>query len=116
MSQGISSSERPDIAQLRAEVDAVMRSVREFDAQIDERNTQRLMLIEKLRELLPPEQYTRFEDIIMKTIDAVKPAPDPAYIPPLQIDEQNPLESLRKIRVQIAQEVCQVMGVETPKL
>ena len=106
-------SERPDLQQLRAEVDQVMQSIREFDEKIEERNTQRLMLIEQLRDLLPKEQFERFEKIITKTVEAVRPAPDPQFLPPLEIDEQNPLESLRKIRCQIAQEVCQVMGVPT---
>ncbi|KAH0793022.1 hypothetical protein GPJ56_003073 [Histomonas meleagridis] len=107
-------SSPPDIQQLRAEVDKVMQSVREFDEQIDERNTQRLLLIQQLKELLPEDQFQKFEKIITQTIEAVKPAPDPSTLPPLEIDEQNPLESLRKIRCQIAQEVCQVMGVEPP--
>jgi hypothetical protein len=46
----------------------------------------------------------------------VKPSPDPQLLPPLEIDPQHPLESLRKIRSQIAQEVCAVMGVEPVKL
>ena len=104
--------EKPDIQSLRAEVDKVMQSVREFDAKIDERNQQRLLLLEQLKDLLPKENYERFETIIHKTVEAVRPAPDPSLIPPLQIDENNPLESLRKIRSQIAQEVCQVMGVD----
>ena len=108
-----STSQRPDLQQLRAEVDQVMQSIREFDEKIEERNTQRLMLIEQLRDLLPKDQFERFEKIITKTVEAVRPAPDPQFLPPLEIDEQNPLESLRRIRCQIAQEVCQVMGVPT---
>jgi hypothetical protein len=109
-------SQRPDLQQLRAEVSQVMDSIKEFDEKIEERNRERLRLIEELRGLLPPEQFKRFETIITKTIDAVKPAPDPRYLPPLEIDEQHPLESLRKIRCQIAQEVCAVMGVEPVKI
>lgn len=107
-------TQRTDLQQLRAEVDSVMQSIKEFDEQSAQRNEDRLRLIEQLRELLPPEQFERFEKIINKTIEAVRPAPDPSLLPPLQIDEQNPLESLRRIRCQIAQEVCQVMGVEAP--
>jgi hypothetical protein len=106
--------EVPDLQKLRAEVDDVMRSIREFDSQIEERNRQRLVLIQELEGLLPPEQFKRFESILKKTIDAVRPVPD--SFPPLEIDEQNPLESLRRIRCQIAQEVCTVMGVEPPRL
>lgn len=106
-------AQRPDLQQLRAEVDQVMQSIREFDEKIEERNTQRLLLIEQLRDLLPKDQFERFEKIINKTVEAVRPAPDPQFLPPLEIDEQNPLESLRKIRCQIAQEVCAVMGVST---
>jgi hypothetical protein len=73
-------------------------------------------LIEKLRELLPPEQFKRFEEVLTKAIDVAKPSPDSYYPPQLDIDEQHPLESLRKIRTQIAQEVCAVMGVEPVKL
>jgi hypothetical protein len=109
-------SQRPDLQQLRAEVSQVMDSIKEFDEKIEERNRERLQLIEELRGLLPAEQFKRFEAIIVKTIDAVKPAPDPRYLPPLEIDEQHPLESLRKIRCQIAQEVCAVMGVEPVKI
>ena len=105
-----------ELQQLKAEVDAVMKSIREFDEQIEERNTKRLLLVEQLRDLLPPDQFSKFESIITKTVEAVRPAPDPSCIPPLQIDEQNPLDSLRKIRCQIAQEVCQVMGVESPTI
>ena len=101
------SNQRPDLQQLRAEVDKVMQSVHEFDEQIEKRNEERLMLVEQLRDLLPQEQFERFEKIINKTVEAVRPAPDPSYLPPLEIDEQNPLESLRRIR-------CQVMGVEPP--
>ena len=108
--------QQQELDQLRAEVDSVMKSIREFDEQIEERNTNRIMLIENLRGLLPEDQFNRFKHIIEKTIEAVKPAPEPSTIPPLEIDEENPLESLRKIRVQIAQEVCEVMGVEAPKL
>lgn len=110
------SNQRPDLQQLRAEVDKVMESVREFDQQIEKRNEERLMLVEQLRDLLPQDQFERFEKIINKTVEAVRPAPDPTYLPPLEIDEQNPLESLRRIRCQIAQEVCQVMGVEPPRV
>ena len=56
----------------------------------------------------------RFSEIINKTIETARPAPEPAQLPPLEIDEENPLESLRKIRCEIAQEVCEVMGVESP--
>jgi hypothetical protein len=111
-----SHAERPNLQQLRAEVSQVMESIREFDDKIEERNRERLRLIEELRGLLPPEQFKRFETIILKTVEAVKPAPDPRYLPPLEIDERNPLESLRKIRCQIAQEVCAVMGVEPVKI
>ena len=110
------ASQQQELDQLRAEVDQVMRSIHDFDEQIEQRNTNRLMLIENLRGLLPDDQFHRFEEIINKTIEAVKPAPEPSTLPPLEIDEKNPLESLRKIRVQIAQEVCEVMGVEAPKL
>jgi len=106
------STEKVDLQSLRGEVEKVMQSVREFDAKIEERNQKRLLLLEQLRELLPKEQFERFETIIHKTVEAVKPAPDPSMIPPLQIDENNPLESLRKIRAQITQEVCAVMGVD----
>jgi hypothetical protein len=111
-----SAPQRPDLQQLRNEVAQVMQSIREFDAKIEERNRDRLALIEELRPLLPPDQFKRFETILTKTVEAVRPAPDPQHLPPLEIDEQNPLESLRKIRCQIAQEVCAVMGVEPPKI
>jgi hypothetical protein len=111
-----SSTQKPDLQQLRAEIDQVMQGIAEFDAKIEERNQQRLVLVEQLRDLLPKEQFERFEKIINKTVDAVRPAPDPKYLPPLEIDEQNPLESLRKIRCQIAQEVCAVMGVDPPRI
>ena len=109
-------AQQQELNQLRAEVDSVMEQIHQFDEQIEERNTKRLMLIESLRDLLPQEQFERFQDIINKTIEAVRPAPEPSTLPPLQIDEENPLESLRKIRCQIAQEVCEVMGVEAPQL
>jgi hypothetical protein len=109
-------TQRPDLQQLRAEVAQVMNSIKEFDEKIEERNRERLRLIEELRGLLPEDQFKRFETILTKTIEAVKPAPDPRYLPPLEIDEQHPLESLRRIRCQIAQEVCTVMGVEPPRI
>ena len=109
-------AQQNELDQLRAEVDSVMKSIREFDEQIEQRNTNRLLLIENLRGLLPDDQFQRFSEIINKTIESVRPAPEPAQLPPLEIDEENPLESLRKIRVQIAQEVCEVMGVEAPSL
>jgi hypothetical protein len=108
--------QRPDLQQLRAEVTQVMQSIKEFDEKIEQRNRDRLALIEELRQLLPPDQFKRFEAILTKTVEAVKPAPDPRYLPPLEIDEQNPLESLRKIRCQIAQEVCTVMGIDPPRI
>jgi hypothetical protein len=108
--------QRPDLQQLRAEVSQVLDSIKEFDETIEERNRERLRLIEELRGLLPPDQFKRFEAILTKTIEAVKPAPDPKYLPPLDIDPEHPLESLRRIRCQIAQEVCTVMGVEPPKI
>ena len=110
----VETAQRPDLQQLRADVEKVMQSVRQFDEQIEKRNEERLVLIEQLRDLLPADQFERFEKIITKTVEAVRPAPDPQYLPPLEIDEQNPLESLRRIRCQIAQEVCNVMGVEPP--
>jgi hypothetical protein len=112
----IGQTQRPDLQQLRAEVAQVLDSIKEFDEKIEERNRERLQLIEELRGLLPPDQFKRFEAILLKTVEAVKPAPDPRYLPPLEIDEQHPLDSLRKIRCQIAQEVCTVMGVEPPKI
>ena len=112
----MSEASQQELDQLRAEVDSVMKSIHEFDDQIEERNAKRLLLIENLKGLLPEDQFKRFEEIINKTIEAVRPAPEPATLPPLEIDEENPLESLRKIRCQIAQEVCDVMGVEAPKL
>lgn len=116
LTKKIMASENSDIAALRAEVDKVMESVHEFDDKIEERNQKRLELIEQLRDLLPKEQFERFEDILTKTVEAVRPAPDPSTIPPLVIDEENPLESLRKIRCDIAKEVCAVMGVEAPQI
>ena len=107
-------AQQNELDQLRADVDSVMRSIREFDQQIDERNTNRHLLIENLRGLLPDDQFQRFSEIINKTMETPRDVPEPAQLPPLEIDEENPLESLRKIRVQIAQEVCEVMGVEAP--
>ena len=108
--------QQSELSAVRSEVEAVLQSVHEFDEQIEERNTKRLLLIENLRELLPEDQFNRFKDIIDKTIEAVKTSPDESTIPPLTVDESNPLESLRKIRCQIAQEVCEVMGVDSPQL
>ena len=108
------TNKRPDLQQLRSEIDQVMRSVREFDEQIEKRNEERWMLVEQLRDYLPQEQFERFEKVIEKICESVTPSPDPSELPPLQIDEQNPLESLRNIRCQIAQDVCQTMGVEPP--
>ena len=101
---------------LHAQVTSVLNEVHEFDEKIEERNQKRLLLIQQLSDLLPEDQFHRFETILNGTVEAVKPSPDPATIPPIVIDEQNPLESLRNIRTQIAQEVCQVMGVEAPTL
>lgn len=108
-----STTSPPDIQELRNEVEKVMESVREYDQQIDERNQQRLVLIEQLRDLLPQEQFEKFEKIITQTIEAVQPAPDPSEIPQIEIDENRPLESLRQIRCQIAKEVCKVMDVDS---
>lgn len=109
-------SQNIDLQQLKAEVDQVMQEVHEFDQKIEERNRQRFMLIEQLKDLLPQDQFERFENIINKTIEAVKPAPDPSYLPPLEIDESDPLKSLQQIRSQIAEEVCAVMGVPSPHI
>ena len=109
-------AQQHDLDSLRAEVDDVLKSIREFDEQVEERNEKRLYLIESLRGLLPEDQFKRFEEIMNKTIESAKQAPDAETIPPLEIDEENPLESLRKIRCQIAQEVCEVMGVEAPRI
>ncbi|EAY12179.1 hypothetical protein TVAG_003850 [Trichomonas vaginalis G3] len=110
------AAQQQELDQLKAEIDSVMKSIHEFDEQIEERNSKRLLLIENLRGLLPDDQFQRFSDIINKTVEAVRPAPEPSTLPPLEIDEENPLESLRKIRLQIAKEVCEVMGVEAPSL
>ena len=101
---------------IHTQVESVLQEVREFDEKIEERNQKRLLLIQQLGDLLPEEQFHRFEAILNSTVEAVKPSPDPATIPPVVIDEQNPLESLRDIRTRIAQEVCQVMGVPAPSL
>ena len=109
-------TENGDLQNLRAELDRCMQEVQAFDERIEERNQKRLILIQELSDLLPPEQFQRFEEILNKTVEAVKPSPDPATLHPIQIDESNPLESLRQVRSKIAQEVCEVMGVEAPSL
>ena len=105
-----------NLTDLHAEIDAVMNKVHEFDEKIEERNQKRLLLIQQLSDLLPEDQFHRFETIINGTVEAVKPSPDPAAMKPIVIDDEKPLESLRQIRTQIAQEVCAVMGVEAPTL
>ena len=110
------ATETSNLTSLRAEVEQCMQEVHEFDERIEERNQKRLLLIQQLSDLLPEEQFHRFEEILNKTVEAVKPSPDPATLPPVTIDDENPLDSLRKIRCQIAQEVCAVMGVEAPTL
>ena len=113
----MSATEQPvDFSDLHAQIESVMNEVHEFDEKIEERNQKRLLLIQQLHDLLPQEQCDRFEAILNGTVEAVKPSPDPSTVPPVVIDEENPLESLRKIRCQIAQEVCNVMGVEAPSL
>ena len=111
-----SITEDAELQSLREEVNKCMKEVHEFGEKIDERNQKRIQLIQELSELLPPEQFKRFEDILKKTNEAVQPLPDPGNLKPIPIDEENPLESLRKVRCQIAQEVCTVMGVEAPTL
>jgi hypothetical protein len=108
--------ETPDLTQLRVEVAEVMKSIKDFDAKIEERNGDRLRLIEELRGLLPPDQFSRIEAILTNTIEAVRLSPESRTIPPLEIDENHRLESLRKIRCQLAQDVCAVIGVEPPKI
>ena len=108
--------ENQDLQNLRAEVERCMQEVHEFDDRIEERNQKRLILIQELSEMLPEDQYKRFENILNKTVEAVKTSPDPSTLPDVTIDQSNPLDSLRKIRTQIAQQVCSVMGVEAPSL
>ena len=108
--------ENQDLENLRAEFDRCMQEVHSFDDRIEERNQKRLILIQELSDMLPEDQYKRFEDILNKTVEAVKTSPDPSSIPDVTIDQANPLESLRKIRTTIAQQVCSVMGVEAPAL
>ena len=105
-----------ELQSLRAEVEQCMQEVKEFDERIEQRNQKRLLLIQELNDLLPADQYQRFETILNKTVEAIKASPDPSTLPPVTIDDENPLESLRNIRTQIAQEVCDVMGVEAPPL
>ena len=108
--------DNPELQSLREEVDRCMQEVQAFDHRIEERNQKRLLLIQELNDLLPEEQHHRFEEILNKTVESVKISPDPSTLPPVDFDQENPLESLRKIRTQIAQEVCSVMGIEAPEL
>jgi hypothetical protein len=110
------SGETLDSEQLRAEVVEVTEEIREFDARIEERARDRLRLIEKLDGLLPADQFENFKAVLTMSVEALKQKPDAEYLPDIEADEEDPIETLRKIRYQIAQEVCTVMGVETPKL
>ena len=112
----VSTEATAPLTDIHAQIESVLNEVRDFDEKIEERNQKRLLLIQQLGDLLPEEQFHRFEAILNSTVEAVKPSPDPATIPPVVIDEQNPLESLRNIRTKIAKEVCEVMGVEAPTL
>lgn len=105
-----------DIRALREEVESCINSVRHFDDRIEERNRHRLELIEHLRDFLPEEDFKRFEHIITKTIDSFSFAPEHEVIQPITIDDENPVESIRRIRNEIAKEVCNVMGVSAPNI
>ena len=97
---------------LRKEVENCLKEALEFDERMDERNRKRLELIDSLKDLLPASQFETFETIMNETVDAVRRTPNPGSVPPIDIDENNPLESLRQIRGHIAREVCKVMGVD----
>lgn len=109
--------ENPDLDALRVEVDGIINEMNQLDTKVDERNQKRIELIEELKDLLPEEEFQHIEQIMKKTIEAVRPAKLPLSLPPIYIDEENPLESLRKVRCEIAKEVCDIMGGgETSKI
>jgi KaiC/GvpD/RAD55 family RecA-like ATPase len=100
---------------LRAEVAEVTEAIRSFDARIEERTRDRLRLVEKMRGLLPDDQYQTFQAAITKAIETVKPLPDAEFLIPADTEKEDTVAILRKIRSQITTEVCEVIGVPAPK-
>jgi hypothetical protein len=107
-----SRRETPDFQGLRAEAEATIKAIQEFDAQIAERNRARLRLLDTVREILTAEQFSDLENALTKSA-GLSEAPVPRDISTeIEFDEGDALNSLRKIRCQIAQEVCAVMDGE----
>ena len=103
-----------NINSIKQDAENLMKSIHQFDDEMEKKNQELLLLVEQLRDVIPQEQIERVESIVKSTIENVKPAPDFSDFPPIEVDERNPLESLRKIRIDISQELCRVMDVEPP--
>jgi hypothetical protein len=98
--------EIPDFQALRAEAEATISAIKDFDAKIAERNQASLKLIDSMRGLLPAEQFVDFENAL---VNATKSTVLKDGSEDIDFDEGDVLNWLRRIRCEIANEVCSMM-------
>ena len=109
----------PEHEEIKREIDIlsddVYRLIRESDqlsSQINQRNQERLLVLRNLKGAIPDDQYEAFEESLNKAIQEGNNPPK-IELEPIQVDEKNPLEGLRKRRLLLIEEFSKVC---TPSL
>lgn len=82
----------------------VINSINEYAQKYQERNTSRQILIEDLRELLPDDQFQRFNTLLNETLEEGQPIEEPTPYN-VEIDPEDPLTSLRQARDAIMEQI-----------
>lgn len=88
------------IDEIRKDSNEVLKIIYDYEKERTERNAKKNLLVEQLRDLLPEDQFKHFQKYI-NSIPERESLPKTKKQNNFQVDENNPIESLREIRSNI---------------
>ena len=104
------SPRKKELGQIQDDVNKLIQETFSINQTIAKRNQERLQILKEFTNVLTQEQYNRFAESLNKNYQIQQQLYDDLQsIPPIEIDENNPLDSLKMARARLAKDVCDIM-------
>ncbi|OHT12902.1 hypothetical protein TRFO_17049 [Tritrichomonas foetus] len=101
---------KQEMVDIGDKVNKVLQATFEVNSTISQRNQERLLELNEIKDYLPAESYQKCVDALNAAIEKDQQLynlPPPSRI---EFDEANPLDTLRRIRVKLAGDVSNIMS------